>query len=105
MTPDELLTHLEAELARCRDERDRLSAELEAAVIERDRALQERARWDRLLLTLQVELDVAEHERDYLYGELQSVVGSKSWLMTRPLRKLLGSTRPEDPEVPDRDES
>ena len=36
MTPDELLTHLEAELARCRDERDRLSAELEAPLAERD---------------------------------------------------------------------
>ena len=38
MTPDELLTHLEAELARCRDERDRLSAELEATRAERDEA-------------------------------------------------------------------
>jgi hypothetical protein len=101
MTSDELLTHLEAELARCQDERDRLSAELEAAVIERDRALQERARWDRLLLTVQVELDEAEYARDYLYGELQSVLGSKSWVMTRPLRQLFGSTRPENPEVPE----
>ena len=40
MTPDELLTYLESELARCRDDRDRLRAELENAVVERDRALQ-----------------------------------------------------------------
>jgi uncharacterized protein (DUF3084 family) len=98
MTPDELLTHLETELARCRDERDRLRAELEAARIERDQALQDGARWDRMLLALQVKLDEAEHERDWLYGELQSVIGSKSWMLTRPLRGLRGSDRPETAE-------
>jgi uncharacterized protein (DUF3084 family) len=98
MTPDELLTHLETELARCRDERDRLQAELEAARIERDEALRDGARWDRLLLALQVKLDEAEHERDWLYGELQSVIGSKSWMLTRPLRGLRGSDRPETAE-------
>jgi hypothetical protein len=88
MEPDELLTHLESELARCGDERDRLRAELEAATVERDRALLENSRLDRMLLT-------AEHERDWLRGELLSVVGSKSWILTRPLRRMLGSDRPE----------
>ena len=47
MTPDELLTHLEAELARCRDERDRLSAELEVTLAERDAARCDSARSER----------------------------------------------------------
>lgn len=93
MTPDELLTQLEAELARCRDERDRLRAEIDGSILERDRALQDAARLDRLLLT-------AEYERDWLRGELLSVVGSKSWLLTRPLRKVLRSDRPEGVEPP-----
>ena len=95
MTPDELLTHLEAELARCRDERDRLSAELEAARAERDEARRDGLHWDRTLLTLQADLDEAEEMRDWLYGELESVLGSKSWMLTRPLRGLRGSDRPE----------
>ena len=93
MTPDELLTHLEAELARCRDERDRLCAEVDAVIAERDRALLDCARLDRMLLS-------AEHERDRLYGELQSLLASKSWLVTRPLRQVLGSDRPESAERP-----
>ena len=98
MKPDELLTHLEAELARCRDERDRLRAELEAAIVDRDRAELEGLRWDRMLLALQAELDAAEATRDWLYGELDSVLGSKSWLLTKPLRRLTGSDRPEAPD-------
>ena len=70
MTPDELLTHLEAELARCRDERDRLSAELEAARAELDEARRDGLHWDRTLLKLQADLDEAEEMRDWLYGEL-----------------------------------
>jgi uncharacterized protein (DUF3084 family) len=101
MTPDELLTHLEAELARSYDERDRLTAELEAACAERDRALQDSARSQRLLLRLQADLDRAEETRDWLYGELDSVIGSKSWLLTRPLRAVLGSDRPETVAPPD----
>jgi hypothetical protein len=97
MTPDEVLTLLEAELARCRDERDRLRAELNSAIAERDGALQRAwldiARLDRMLLA-------AERERDRLRGELLSVVGSKSWLLTRPLRRMLGSDRPEGAEPP-----
>jgi hypothetical protein len=88
MTPDELLTYLEAELARCSDERDRLRAELESAVVERDCARKETARIERMLTE-------AENERDRLYGELDSVIGSKSWLLTRPLRRMAGSDRPE----------
>jgi uncharacterized protein (DUF3084 family) len=95
MTSDEPIAHLEAELARCRAERDRLIAELDTARTERDQALREGLRWDRMLLKLQADLDEAEHERDRLYGELQSVIGSKSWLLTRPLRGLRGSDRPE----------
>lgn len=93
MTPDELLTHLEAELARCRDERDRLRAEVDGAVSERAAALNECARLDRMLLA-------AERERDWLRGELLSVVGSKSWQLTKPLRSVLGSDRPEGVEPP-----
>jgi transcriptional regulator CtsR len=93
MTPDEILTHLEAELARCRDERDRLIAELEAVIAERDSSLLENVRLDRMLLS-------AERERDWLRGELLSVIGSKSWLLTRPLRRVLGSDRPEAVEPP-----
>jgi hypothetical protein len=91
MTPDELLTHLEAELARCRDERDRLRAELEGAVVERDQALARSLRAERMLMA-------AEHERDRLHGELHSLVGSRSWQLTRPLRRLTGSDRPEAAE-------
>jgi chromosome segregation ATPase len=91
MTPDELLTHLEAELARCRDERDRLRAELEGALAARDEALRESALRER-------ELIAAETERDRLNGALHSLVGSKSWLLTRPLRRLTGSDRPEATE-------
>jgi hypothetical protein len=104
MTPDEVLTHLEAELARCRDERDRLRAELEVALAERDSALLEGVRSDRILLAMQAELDAAEEKRDWLYGELDSVIGSKSWLLTKPLRRLLGSDRPEAPEPPEQPE-
>lgn len=93
MTPDEVLTHLEAELARCRDERDRLRAECEQARSERKQFLQEHRRIDRLLAT-------AERERDWLHGELLSVLASKSWRMTRPLRKFLGSDRPERVDPP-----
>jgi hypothetical protein len=93
MTPDELLTHLEAELARCRDERDRLRAELDGVLAERAAAQDECARLDRMLLT-------AESERDWLRGELLSVVGSKSWQLTKPLRRALGSDRPEGVEPP-----
>jgi hypothetical protein len=100
MTPDELLTHLEEELARCRDERDRLSAELELARADRDEALHDGLRWDRMLLKLQAERDEAEEMRDWLYGELESVLGSKSWMLTRPLRGLRGSDRPEATERP-----
>jgi hypothetical protein len=99
MTPDELLTHLEAELARCRDERDRLTGELELARVEREAAQLEGVRSERMLLALQFELDAAEAERDRLFGELDSLLRSKSWLVTRPLRSLLGSDRPEAPEV------
>ena len=88
MEPDELLTHLEAELARCRDERDRLRGELELALAGRDDALRERARIERLLAA-------AEQERDRLHGALHGMVNSKSWLVTRPLRRLTGSDRPE----------
>jgi hypothetical protein len=91
MTPDELLTHLEAELARCRDERDRLSAELEAAVVERDRVRLESARAHGMLIA-------AENERDRLFGELDSLLGSRSWQVTRPLRRFSGSDRPEGGE-------
>jgi hypothetical protein len=98
LAPDDLLTHLEAELARCRDDRDRLRAELELALAERDGALSEGIRWDRMLLELQAKLDDAEETRDWLRGELDSVIGSKSWLLTRPLRLLRGSDRPESPE-------
>jgi hypothetical protein len=97
--PDELLTHLEAELARCRDDRDRLQVELEVATAERDRALQEGVQWDRMLLELQARLDEAEETRDWLYGELDSVIRSRSWRVTRPLRLLRGSDRPELPET------
>lgn len=100
MEPDELLTHLEAELARCRDGRDRLGAQLELIVAERDAALLESARSERMLLALQSDLDAAEGERDRLFGELDSLLRSKSWLVTRPLRALLGSDRPEAPEEP-----
>ena len=108
MTPDELLTHLEAELARCRDERDRLSAELEAA---RRRARPGAAGRPALG---QDAADAAGRarrrrgERDWLYGELESVLGSKSWLLTRPLRRLRGSDRPEadgGPTLPERGRS
>ena len=101
MAPDDLLTHLEAELARCRDDRDRLRAELEVAVAERDGALLEGIRRDRTVLELQAKLDDAEETRDWLAGELDSVIRSKSWLVTRPLRLLRGSDRPESPEQPD----
>jgi hypothetical protein len=95
MTPDELLNHLEAELARCHDERDRLSAELELTASQRDQALQDGARSERMLLALQSDLAAAELERDRLYGELDSLLRSKSWVVTRPLRYLRGSDRPE----------
>jgi hypothetical protein len=98
MTPDELLSHLEAELARCRDERDRLSGELELTRSQRDAALLESARSARMLLALQSDLIAAEFERDRLYGELDSLLRSKSWLVTRPLRLMLGSDRPEAPD-------
>jgi hypothetical protein len=101
MKPDELLSHLEAELARATDERDRLSAEREAAVTARDLALVENARSERALLALQAELDAAEGERDRLYGELDSLLGSKSWFVTKPLRRLFGSDRPEAPDPPE----
>ncbi len=101
MTPDELLTHLEAELARCSDERDRLAAELEHAAAERDAASLDVARSERMLLAMQSELDAAEAYRDRLFGELDSLLRSKSWLVTRPLRALLGSDRPEAPEAAD----
>lgn len=91
MTPDELLTHLEAELARCRDERDRLRAELESALAERDQALRESALAERMLIG-------AENERDRLHGALHGLVESRSWLLTRPLRRLSGSDRPEAAE-------
>jgi hypothetical protein len=97
MTPEEQRAQLEAELARCRAERDELSAALETAQAERAQALRQGLRWDRMLLKLQADLDEAEHERDRLYGELQSVISSRSWLLTRPLRGLLGSDRPEAP--------
>jgi hypothetical protein len=93
MTPDELLSHLEAELARCRDERDRLRAELEGVIAERDRSELDNVRLDRMLLS-------SERERDWLRGELLSVLGSRSWLVTRPLRRVLGSARPESLERP-----
>ena len=93
MSPDELLTHLEAELARCSDERDRLRAELDLAFAARDRALLDNARLDRMLFE-------AETERDWLRGELLSVIGSRSWVLTRPLRRILGSTRPEAADPP-----
>ena len=99
MTPDELLSHLEAELARCRDERDRLRAELELTLAERESALLDSARSERQLLSMQHDLDAAEGERDRLFGELDSLLRSKSWLVTRPLRSLLGSDRPEAPEM------
>jgi hypothetical protein len=99
MTPDELLSHLEAELARGSDERDRLRAELELTRSQRDEALLDSARSERMLLALQSDLDAAEGERDRLFGELDSLLRSKSWLVTRPLRSLLGSDRPEAPEV------
>jgi hypothetical protein len=92
---DEVLTHLEAELARCRDDRDRLKAELEVAEAERDRARLAGIRWDRAILELQAKLDDAETTRDALFGELDSVLRSKSWTLTRPLRMLRGSDRPE----------
>ena len=64
MTPDELLTHLEAELARCRDERDRLRAELEAT---RGRTRSRRARDGCTGDALKSHADLtAEHERDWL---------------------------------------
>jgi uncharacterized protein (DUF3084 family) len=91
MTADELLTHLESELARCRDERDRLRAELEGALTERDQALRESALAERMLIA-------AENERDRLHAALHSLIGSKSWLLTRPLRRLTGSDRPEAAE-------
>ena len=40
-------------------------------------------------------LIAAENERDRLNGALHALVGSKSWLLTRPLRRLTGSDRPE----------
>lgn len=101
MGPDELLSHLEAELARCRDERDRLSTELEVLIGERDSAIRDAARSERMLLALQADLDAAEQERDRLFGELDSLLRSKSWLVTRPLRRLLGSDRPEAPDPPE----
>ena len=93
MMPDDVLNHLEAELARCRDDRDRMSAELDAVMAERDRAMADGIRLDRMLL-------IAERERDWLRGELLSVVGSKSWHLTRPLRRALGSDRPEKVDPP-----
>jgi hypothetical protein len=101
MTPDELLSHLEAEVARARDERDRVSAELELVISQRDAAVLDGARSERRLLALQSELEAAESERDRLFGELDSLLRSKSWLVTRPLRLLLGSDRPEAPEAPE----
>jgi hypothetical protein len=62
---------------------------------ERDEARRDGLRWDRMLLKLQADLDEAEEMRDWLYGELESVLGSKSWMLTRPLRGLRGSDRPE----------
>jgi hypothetical protein len=95
MTPDELLTHLEAELARCSDQRDRLQADLELATVERDRALAENAHLQRSLFGLLAESDAAEHRRERLYQEFRDVVDSKSWRLTRPLRRLRGSDRAE----------
>jgi hypothetical protein len=95
MTPDELLTHLEGELARCRDGRDRLRAEFEGVVIERDLARRQGALLER---TLRAALTDAERERDRLHGELHSLLESRSWQLTRPLRRLTGSDRPEIPE-------
>ncbi len=95
MNPDELLTHLEAELARCRDQRDSLEAELEVTQVERDRALAENARLQRSLFDLLAESDAAEHRRERLYQEFRDVVDSKSWRLTRPLRRLRGSDRTE----------
>jgi hypothetical protein len=91
MTPDEILTQLEAELARCRDERDGLGARLEVVIDERERAELEIIRLDRMLLSTQ-------RERDWLRGELLSVLESRSWSLTRPLRRALGSDRPEAAE-------
>jgi hypothetical protein len=95
MTPDELLTHLEAELARCRDERDRMRAEIDGALIARDLAHRQSALVER---TLHAALIDAERERDRLHGELHSLLESRSWQLTRPLRRLTGSDRPEVPE-------
>lgn len=104
MASDDVLNHLEAELARSRDERDSLRAKLEVAFAERDAALLESVRLERMLLQLQADLDAAAEMRDWLYGELESVLGSRSWKLTKPLRALVGSDRPEAPRRPDRAE-
>ena len=88
MTPDELLTHLEAELARCRDERDRLRAELEAAIADRDRAASRRPSLGQDAADAAGRARCRRGERDWLYGELDSVLGSKSWLLTRPSARI-----------------
>ena len=95
MTPDELLNHLEAELAKCRDLRDRLEAELEAERARADRALAEAVRLEWNLLEMKAERDRAKHQYATLYEIFQSVMESKSWTLTRPLRWLRRSDRPE----------
>ena len=95
MTPDELLTHLEAELARCRDERDRLQTELVATRIRAERADEEAIRLEGKFLEMRAERDIAKHSYARLYQTFHSVLESKSWTLTRPLRWLRRSDRPE----------
>src|SRR5947209_4847659 len=86
MTPDELLTHLEAELARCRDERDRLTGELELARIEREAAQLESVRSERMLLALQFELDRISAGR-----ELEVILAIAPWRPSAHTRPHAGT--------------
>ncbi|OYT71932.1 MAG: hypothetical protein CFK52_06760 [Chloracidobacterium sp. CP2_5A] len=74
--------------------KDAALAELGARLTEREQALQaksgETLRMQQQLAELQYQLDAASAERRQLRTQLQNVLGSRSWRITAPLRRLLG---------------